>query len=377
MPKRIKTDYPGVFYREVDRIGGKGTERMFYVVFKKAGKVIEAKAGGQYRHDMTPARAASYRSKLIEGKAELPKEKRAAEQAAKDAESSKWTVGKLYDAYRTAKPNLKGWAHGTYESLWRRHVEQEFSEKEPKDILPLDVKRVENRLLKTRSPQLVKHVLKLLRTLCNFGADSGLCPGLPFKMKMPSVNNCKTEDLDSGQLERLLDAIGKDDHVHAGDMMLMALYSGMRAGELMRLQWDHIDFERGFIRLVDPKGGVDQTIPLNDAARAVLEARPRTDAHVFPGRGGMQRSRIDKATRTIARAAGLPDSFRPLHGLRHVYASMLASSGKVDLYTLQRLLTHKSPTMTQRYAHLRDDALRAASNLAGELVNAATASKKN
>jgi integrase len=47
---------------------------------------------------------------------------------------------------------------------------------------------------------------------------------------------------------------------------------------------------------------------------------------------------------------------------------MLASSGKVDIYTLQRLLTHKSPQMTQRYAHLRDEALRRASDLASEIV---------
>ena len=47
---------------------------------------------------------------------------------------------------------------------------------------------------------------------------------------------------------------------------------------------------------------------------------------------------------------------------------MLASSGKVDMYTLQKLLTHKSPLMTQRYAHLRDDALKRASDLAGELI---------
>jgi site-specific recombinase XerD len=57
-----------------------------------------------------------------------------------------------------------------------------------------------------------------------------------------------------------------------------------------------------------------------------------------------------------------------MHGLRHVFASHLASSGKVDLYTLQRLLTHKTPGMTQRYAHLRDETLRAASNLAGAVL---------
>lgn len=50
---------------------------------------------------------------------------------------------------------------------------------------------------------------------------------------------------------------------------------------------------------------------------------------------------------------------------------MQASSGKVDIYTLQRPMTHKSPVMTQRYAHLRDDALRQgqAADLAGDIIN--------
>jgi integrase len=50
---------------------------------------------------------------------------------------------------------------------------------------------------------------------------------------------------------------------------------------------------------------------------------------------------------------------------------MLASSGQVDLYTLQKLLTHKTGAMTQRYAHLRDDTLRRASDLAGDLIGQA------
>ena len=54
---------------------------------------------------------------------------------------------------------------------------------------------------------------------------------------------------------------------------------------------------------------------------------------------------------------------------------MLASSGSVDLYTLQKLLTHKSPQMTQRYAHLRDAALQKASGLAGDLINRAVTEK--
>ena len=72
--------------------------------------------------------------------------------------------------------------------------------------------------------------------------------------------------------------------------------------------------------------------------------------------------------RAIADRADLPADFRPLHGLRHVYASMLASSGKVDMYTLQKLLTHKSPQMTQRYAHLRDETLKKASQVAVDVI---------
>jgi integrase len=78
----------------------------------------------------------------------------------------------------------------------------------------------------------------------------------------------------------------------------------------------------------------------------------------------------------IKKKAGLPKDFRPLHGLRHAYASMLASSGQVDMYTLQKLLTHKSPQMTQRYAHLRDETLKKAADLAGELMSEVVKSRQ-
>ncbi len=54
---------------------------------------------------------------------------------------------------------------------------------------------------------------------------------------------------------------------------------------------------------------------------------------------------------------------------QQIYASIPASSGQVDRYILQKLLTHKSPNMTQRYAHLRDQALRQAADLAGNIID--------
>jgi integrase len=163
----------------------------------------------------------------------------------------------------------------------------------------------------------------------------------------------------------------------AANFMKMVLFTGMRRGELFRLQWQDIDFQNGFIHIREPKGGQDQKIPLNSAARALLSDHPQIEntLYVFPGRGGEERTDIKKQVNRVKETAGLPKEFRALHGLRHVYASMLASSGEVDLYTLQKLLTHKSPAMTQRYAHLRDDAMKKAANVAGDIINQAASNK--
>ena len=198
-----------------------------------------------------------------------------------------------------------------------------------------------------------------------------------YERKNTKVNNLKTEDLSPEELSRLMTAIDEEEDIHVKNIMKMALFTGMRRGELFKLQWDDIDFERGFILIRDPKGGANQTIPLNNLTRQVLQNHPRTDSpFVFPGRAGKQRVDVKKKANKIKERARLPEDFRPLHGLRHVYASMLASTGKVDLYTLQRLLTHKHPKMTQRYAHLRDDTLKKASDLVGVIISQVRQSEK-
>ena len=128
--------------------------------------------------------------------------------------------------------------------------------------------------------------------------------------------------------------------------------------------------QRGFIKLIDPKGGTDSQLPLNEMALQLFKEHPKSDFdYVFPGRKGGPRTDIKRALTRIKKATGLPDDFRILHGLRHVYASILASSGQVDMFHLQKLLNHQSPQMTQRYAHLRDEALKQASNVLVEQMN--------
>jgi len=183
------------------------------------------------------------------------------------------------------------------------------------------------RLRLKRSPATTKNILELLRRIINFVVKKNLCEGISFKIQMPKVNNLKTETLTPDQLNNLIKAIEEDPHPYAGPMMLLALYTGMRRGELSKLKWEDIDFDHGFIHIKDPKGGKDQTIPLNDGTRKVLEDILRTDSpYVFPGKNGKQRTYIQQQVNRIKEKAGLLKDFRPLHGLRHVYASLLASS---------------------------------------------------
>jgi len=368
MSKREKTKYPGVFFRLTERIGGNGPEKVYYIVFKKDGKVLEEKVGRQFVDDMTPAKAAGIRAERIEGNRKSRKEIREEKEALKKAEADKWTIAKLWSEYKAGNPGLKGIA--TDENRFHNHIAPAFGDKEPKDIDPLSVDRLRLKLLKTHYPGTVKNVLELLRRLVNFGIKKNLCEGLGFVITMPRLNNEKTESLNPEHLESLLKVLDEEPDKQVANLMKMALFTGMRRGELFRLKWDDIDFERGFITIREPKGGVNQKIPLNQSAREILVSHERTNSpFVFPGRGGNQRVDIKKQVNRLKKKAGIPADFRALHGLRHVYASILASSGEVDMYTIQKLMTHKSPQMTQRYAHLRDETLQRASNIAGEIIS--------
>jgi integrase len=360
--ERIKTNYPGVYYIMSKATDGR-PEKIYYIFYRKGGKQIEEKAGRQFQNDMTPARAARIRAQRIEGGASNQERR-------DEAKQEVWTVTRLWQGYSADKPITKSLT--TDRSRFQKFIEPALGKKEPRELSPLDVDRLRISTAKNHKPQTVKHVIALLVRIINYGARLGLCPGLGFKPPTIKVHNLKTEDLSPEQLATLMEAINEDHDYQAANFMRLALCTGMRRGELFKLMWADIDFERGYITIRGPKGGKDQIIPLNQAAREVLESHPRDESpFVFPGREGRQRTRYPKGIDAIRERAGLPPDFRPLHGLRHVYASMLASSGQVDLYTLQKLLTHKSAAMTQRYAHLRDETLRRASDLAGDLIGKA------
>ena len=370
MPKQKRQwvkKYPGIYFIEGHHPDGK-PERIYYALYKRNGRAVEERIGAARRDKMTAAVASRIRVQRIDG-AKSNKQRRDDEKARREAEEGRWTVHRIWNLYKENRgPDLKGLALD--ESRWRCWLEAPFGDKESAEIKPLDVDRLRLNITKTgKAPQTARNVLELLRRILNFGASRNDSDPLSFKIRLPLVNNERTEFLKPGELRRLLNTLdGWEDQQLAG-AMLLALFSGLRKGEILRLEWKDVDFRNGLILLRDPKSGHDETIPLNMKARKLLKGHPR-------GKGGKvfqtkAKGSVSAELRRIREAAELPQDFRMFHGLRHHFASSLASSGKVDLFQLQRLLTHKSAKTTLRYAHLRDEALRAASNVMVDVLEEA------
>lgn len=368
---RHKTKYPGVTYHEVMIDNTSRAERVYYIRYRKDGRNIEEKAGGHIRNDMTPAKASRIRASRIDGASPSNNEHRIRLKAEREARENRWTIDKLWAAYSELKEQNTN--HQKDRNRYINHIAPAFGNKEPKDLLPLDVDRLRINLRKKRSAQTTKHVLTLLKRIINFGVKKELCSPLHFVMEMPSVNNTKDDALTMGQISALWNAADEDDHPQAGDIIKLALLTGMRRGELFKLKWADVNFETKFITLRSPKNGQNQQIPLNSKAESVLVSHAKTESEfVFPGRNGRQRTTAQKPINKIKQRAGLPDDIRPLHSLRHTFATLVLNTGRVDLYTLQRLTTHKGPEMVQRYAHLRDAKLHDASNVVSEEIEALT-----
>lgn len=360
--KRHKTQFPGVVFRWAQRANAKrgSLEKVFYCLYWQDGKKIEVRCGGQCRDDMTPARAAVLRAQFMERERVTPQERR-------KKRKNRVTIRKLWTLYDAE--HQKGRAPAVNKVLVG-HLEP-FLDKTPEELSTNGLKAFAAELGKTKSPQTVRHIVNMLKRLVRFGEASELCV-MPAGLRFPkiSVSNEKTETLSQEQIDALLKALGEDHDQNLANMMRLALFSGIRRTALLGLKWTDVDLNNGFLtlRAAEAKNRKKAVIPLSAPAREIIEQIKPTDSpYLFPGRNGGQRREVRHFSRRIVERAGLPEGFRPFHGLRHVFASVLASNG-VDLFTIQKLLTQNSPQMTQRYAHLADEALRRGSEVVGKIL---------
>lgn len=165
---------------------------------------------------------------------------------------------------------------------------------------------------------------------------------------------------------------------HLQPLVLLALNTGLRRGELFQLRWTDVNLTSKWLVVRGSNAKNEQTrrIPLNVEAVEVLKkwqsssSKESALAQVFPGEDGKHLTTINTAWRSLRSAAEL-DDFR-FHDLRHHFASRLVQSG-IDLNTVRELLGHADISMVLRYAHLSPDRL----TMAVEQVSRTKASTKD
>ncbi len=161
--------------------------------------------------------------------------------------------------------------------------------------------------------------------------------------------------LSDEEREALLTACAESSNPFLLPIVLIALTTGMRRGEIEGLTWGDIDWKEDRILIEETKSGQRRSAPLLPFAKeALAEIRPENPdpkSLAFPGRSGRRPIEIKKAWYAALRQAGIED-FR-FHDLRHTAASYLAMDG-ASVPEIAAVLGHQSHQMAARYAHLSD-----------------------
>lgn len=189
----------------------------------------------------------------------------------------------------------------------------------------------------------------------------------PFaKVKFLHVPRKPERVLGEDEEVQLLAACHKVRSAYLKPIVLLALNTGMRRGEILSLEWSQVDLVNRLISINNAKTSHgERAIPMNDTVHAVLSALPRREntVLVFPSSRNPGERMLD-LKKGFAKAVCLAKiAHIRFHDLRHTFATRLVRSG-ADLITVQRLLGHAKITMTARYAHsMVDDRIAAVKRL--------------
>jgi integrase len=227
-----------------------------------------------------------------------------------------------------------------------------------RDITPLRVEDYQRDRIKAVCPATSNREMALLKHMFNmaerWGQHHGANP-VRFVRFLPE-DNLRFETLSEEQEQALLLASPP----YLRELIIFAINTGLRTSDILGLLWTEVDIEQKRLKKIVKKSERPLSLPLNDAAFAVITARHavRLGPYVFynPMTGDRFKD-VKGAMAAAVKRAKLPNI--TWHMFRHTFASRLTRDG-VDIVTVKELLGHSNISTTMRYAHSNDDAKRRA-----------------
>ena len=250
-----------------------------------------------------------------------------------------------------------------------RKLRETFGGLEMNALSPADVRgHIEARKQDGVSNATINRELEVLSAAINF-VNGELGWGLPNPVSRRKLREPegRIRWISQAEAEALIRAAESEPKApHLADFIRLALHTGCRKQELLGLEWKRVDLQAGLIYLeaIHTKAGKRRAVPLNRIAREAILNRLRWRAQhcpaspwVFCDEEGNRIGDVKRSFATACKRAGISD-FR-IHDLRHTCAAWLVSAG-VPLPEVRDLLGHSTVKMTEKYAHLAPDNVRAA-----------------
>ena len=254
-----------------------------------------------------------------------------------------------------SKTRTKPKTHRRYRDFVK-HLLVAFSDRHIRDIAARDLEEYMTERKSTASNSTINKELACVKHMFNKAVEWGYLKHNQLagvkRLKEPPG---RLRYLTRNEEERLINACAG----HLKPIVVTALNTGMRKGEILSLTWADVNMHNRIITIRKSKNNETRSIPMSDTLYETLKSQKSSTngQNVFPGKNGDCLTEIKRSFATALRKAGIKD-FR-FHDLRHTFASRLVMSG-VDIRTVQELMGHKDIRMTMRYSHLSNSHLKEA-----------------
>jgi integrase len=284
----------------------------------------------------------------------------------KTTEARKHTLADLVDRYKdSVLPAKKDQRKQKAQFDWWR---KELGHYTLADVTPALIGEARDKLGKKRGPSTVVRYLAALSHAFTIAVNEwGWVEENPLrKVRKPKEPRGRVRFLSDdevqadgvkveGERSRLLKACKDSENPYIYTIVVLALSTGMRQGEILNLRWQDVDLSNGRIVLHETKNDERRTVPLLGHALALLQEHAKvrrldTDL-LFPGRNPKRPIFIRAPWLKVVKAAGIEDL--RFHDLRHSAASYLAMNG-ASLPEIAEVLGHKTLQMVKRYSHLSE-----------------------